>query len=567
LYGYSRDEAIGKNIRVLLQSRITDTERKNAIEELNAKGYFHNEYEYTTKNNETIFVLSTITTLYDDEHHVNGYVTIHRDITIRKNLENQLKKFNEELEEKVETKTHELTQVFERITDAFIALDKDWRYTYLNKATGEMIHRDPGTMIGKNVWQEFPDVVGSSTYMIFQQAMKEQRYMYNEDYYEPFDLWQENHVYPSPEGISVFIKNITERKKAEQEIIKEKNLSDSIINSLPGAFYLYNMEGKFLRWNKNFEKVTLYSGEEISKMHPLDFFADDEKEHLRLRIGQVFVNGVSDAEANFLTKTNKKIPYYFTGIKIEYQGQVCLMGVGIDDSGRVEAQRKIKETSEQLRELAGHLQDVREEERASIAREIHDELGQQLTGLKMDMYWLKDELGTTEESVNNQIQNILQLLDTAINTVRKISSELRPPMLDDIGLVESLKWYGKEFQKRFNIELVFKTGLENIHLLPKQSIALFRIFQESLTNVARHAHAKKVSSSLMYENNLLVLRVADDGKGFDSSQTAKKKTLGLLGMKERILMINGNFEINSKPGVGTEVIATVNIPVDAEIIL
>src|SRR5579871_5011223 len=213
MYGYKREEAIGMNLRVLLQSRITEAERKNAIEELTTKGYYHNEYEYTNKNGESISVLSTITTLYDSDHNITGYVTIHRDITARKNLEMQLKKLNEALEEKVKTKTAELTEVFERITDAFIALDKDWHYTYMNKATGELIHRDPVSMIGKNVWQEFPDVVGSSTYMIFQQAMKEQKYMHNEDYYEPFDLWQENHVYPSPEGISVFIKNITERKK------------------------------------------------------------------------------------------------------------------------------------------------------------------------------------------------------------------------------------------------------------------------------------------------------------------------------------------------------------------
>ncbi|MBS1932380.1 MAG: PAS domain S-box protein [Bacteroidetes bacterium] len=567
MYGYNHEEAIGKNISELLQSRISEEDRKNAIEELNEKGYYHSEFEYTTKYKESIFVLSTVSTLYDNDHKVNGYVTIHRDITIRKNLEDQLKKFNEELEEKVKDKTSELTEVFERITDAFIALDKNWCYTYLNKATGELIHRDPGSMIGKNVWKEFPDVVGSPTYMIFQQAMKEQKYMHNEDYYEPFDLWQENHVYPSPQGISVFIKNITERKKAEQEIIKEKNLSDSIINSLPGAFYLYNMEGKFFRWNKNFEKVTMYNSDEISKMHPLDFFDVDEKDYLRSRIGQVFVNGVSDAEANFLTKDNRKIPYYFTGIKLEYQGQPCLLGVGIDISSRVEAQKKIRQTSEQLRELAAHLQDVREEERASIAREIHDELGQQLTGLKMDVYWLRDELKPAEESAGKQIENILQLLDTAINTVRKISSELRPPMIDDIGLIESLKWYAKEFQKRFNIKVMFNTSMDSVHLSPKQSIALFRIFQESLTNVARHAQAKKVSASLLYENNLLILRVADDGKGFDNTQTAKKKTLGLLGMKERILMINGNFEINSNPGAGTEVIATVHTNAGAEIIL
>ena len=356
------------------------------------------------------------------------------------------------------------------------------------------------------------------------------------------------------EGIT---QDITARKKIEHEILKEKQLSDSLINSLPGAFYLYTQEGKFLRWNRHFEEVTLYSGDEIRRMHPLDFFDEDEKELMTQKINNVFIYGKDYAEAHFLLKTKEKIPYYFTGKAIEYEGKLCLMGVGIDISKTVEAQEKTRQTSEQLRQLAAHLQEIREEERAAMAREIHDELGQQLTGLKMDVYWLKEEMESPPKETVQQIEGILKLLDQTINTVRKIAAALRPPILDDLGLVEALKLYSRDFQKRFAIDIIFNTDLADVPISPKKSIGLFRIFQESLTNVARHADASRVVCSLERRGDNIVLKITDDGKGFDMEKAARKKTLGLIGMAERMLVMEGKCDISSRPGGGTEVLVTV----------
>ncbi len=358
------------------------------------------------------------------------------------------------------------------------------------------------------------------------------------------------------------ITDITERKIAEEEIQREKHLSDSIINSLPGTFYLCSKKGKFLRWNTNFEKVTQYSAAEIRQMKPPDFFAAGERYLVAAAAERVFLYGEETVETNLLLKSGGKIPYYFTGIAIEYEGETCLMGVGIDISERLEAQEKIKETSEQLRQLAAHLQEVREEERASMAREIHDELGQQLTGLKMDVYWLKEGLAPADKGTRQQVDTILTLLDQTITTVRKISAALRPFILDDLGLVEALQAHGREFQNRFGIAVTFTTDLEEIPVSPKMGISLFRIFQESLTNVARHAEATKVACTMTRRDNNIILSIKDNGKGFDPTKTAGKKTLGLLGMKERILMMEGKFDINSRPGAGTEIIVTVPLQPD-----
>lgn len=142
-------------------------------------------------------------------------------------------------------------------------------------------------------------------------------------------------------GLTVYVTNITQKVKAEKEITLEKKLSDSIINSLPGVFYLYNKEGKFYRWNENFEKVTGYSTKEMEDVHPLNFFDDDEKELLSERIENVFLSGEDNVEANFLTKNGSKIPYYFTGAAINYKGEECLLGVGIDISEQKKIEKEI----------------------------------------------------------------------------------------------------------------------------------------------------------------------------------------------------------------------------------
>jgi signal transduction histidine kinase len=207
--------------------------------------------------------------------------------------------------------------------------------------------------------------------------------------------------------------------------------------------------------------------------------------------------------------------------------------------------------------LTEHLQNIREEERTHIAREIHDELGQQLTVLKMDASWLNKKIITTDESIKEKLKDLLELLDGTVRTVRKISSELRPSLLDDMGLVAAMEWHLKEWEKRASVKTKFLIPSNDLPLTDAVKTGLFRIFQESLTNVARHANAKKVEVSLQRQNGSLILSIKDDGKGFDREKAANKKTLGILGMEERSFMMGGSYQINSKPGKGTLVVVSV----------
>jgi len=175
----------------------------------------------------------------------------------------------------------------------------------------------------------------------------------------------------------------------------------------------------------------------------------------------------------------------------------------------------------------------------------------------MDLSWINRKIKNADAEVKERITGTLKLIDETIKTVRKIASDLRPSILDDLGLVAALEWQSEEFEKRSGIKVYFRCSLTELTTGPQVAIALFRIYQELLTNVARHAHATEVSASLYTGNGQLHLAVTDNGKGFDVENKGNKKTLGLLGIKERTLLMEGKYEITSKPGHGTAVVVSV----------
>lgn len=218
----------------------------------------------------------------------------------------------------------------------------------------------------------------------------------------------------------------------------------------------------------------------------------------------------------------------------------------------------------ELREPSSHLQNIREKERAAIAREIHDELGQQLTALKMDISWLCDEVASGKKGdLDFRMMSATRLLDQTIHSVRKIATELHPGILDDLGLFSALEWQTREFERRFGIKTKFTTSLEDFPEVPGRSIALYRICQEALTNIARHSHASNVLVTLDPIGDRLLLRISDNGQGMKTGGGKQKKRLGLLSIKERVLMLDGEILIESVPDKG--VILSIIIPLQQEV--
>jgi signal transduction histidine kinase len=226
----------------------------------------------------------------------------------------------------------------------------------------------------------------------------------------------------------------------------------------------------------------------------------------------------------------------------------------------VELHRKnerLRESEDKLRRLAAHLISVREEERAHIAREIHDELGQVLTGLKMEVTWLAKRL--KEKPLIEKTDSMCKLIDSSVQTVRKIATGLRPEVLDEMGLVAAVAWQAKEFQKRTGIRCRTKLPPESAKLDLDISTTMFRIFQEILTNVARHSRATRVDIDLTLTGENLALEVLDNGIGIPAADLDGRKSLGLLGMHERALLFGGEVTISGTPGQGTRV--AVSIPI------
>jgi PAS domain S-box-containing protein len=212
----------------------------------------------------------------------------------------------------------------------------------------------------------------------------------------------------------------------------------------------------------------------------------------------------------------------------------------------------------QLRELTAYLQTAREEERAYVAREIHDEFGQTLTALKMDLSWLARRLPQRQTDLAAKVNAMAGLVDGAVNTVRRIATELRPGLLDDLGLVAAIEWQAQEFARRTGLTVELHLGDQDLALDRDLATALFRIFQEALTNIARHAAATRVEIELVHQPDLLKLVVADNGKGIEPAQILAPRSLGLLGMRERARALGGDVVIEGSPGQGTTV--TVHIP-------
>jgi signal transduction histidine kinase len=230
---------------------------------------------------------------------------------------------------------------------------------------------------------------------------------------------------------------------------------------------------------------------------------------------------------------------------------------------RTEAAEEIKLSSEQLRALSLRQQTLIEDERKRIALEIHDELGQILTGLKMEIHLLKNKIKknsfSAEEAaeLDAKVNTSLQLIDTTIAAVRRISTDLRPPILDDLGLVAAIEWQSRDFQRRTGIPCNLTTNVEIVNLSSDFSIAFFRIFQETLTNITRHAIAKNVFVKLERKNRNLILRVEDDGIGIQADNIDSGVSLGILGMRERARLIGGILNVfkGNKGGTVVELTA------------
>jgi PAS domain S-box-containing protein len=336
----------------------------------------------------------------------------------------------------------------------------------------------------------------------------------------------------------------------------------SIVNSSEDAIISKSLDDIITTWNKGAEKLFGYSssetiGKNISMLLPSERLNEEFEINEKIRAG----DSIEHFETERLKKDGDKIYVSLTvsPIKNVYGVIIGASKIARDITERREAEEKLHHSYENLRDLASHLQNIREEERIQIARDIHDELGQQLTGLKMDFTWLIKKIVVKDDVIEEKINEMIRLIDETIISVRRISANLRPNILDDLGLVTALQWHSAEVEKRFGIKINFVSEFDVVEVPVAIATGLFRIYQEALTNAVRHANAHEVSGTLQMVNNKIILQIQDDGKGIDLDNDLKKKSFGLLGIKERAFVMGGQYELKSSPGKGTQILVSVPV--------
>jgi PAS domain S-box-containing protein len=407
--------------------------------------------------------------------------------------------------------------------------------------------------------------------------------------------------------LGVAFEDVTDRIQAERTLRESEERFRLLVEGVQEyAIFQLDLEGNVVSWNAGAQRLKGYNSAEIIGQHFSVFYPQEDRMKDRPRAilaraardgrsedegwrvrkdgsrfwANVVITALRDSKGNLLgfakltrdTTENREKEEALTKanelleLRVEQRTAVLTRvnhEMRTEIAERQHAEEELRKSRDKLRALAARLQSVREEERTYIAREIHDELGQACTAIKMDLALIGRKLTKRQSALRAKVDSSIQLVDGTIVTLRKIASELRPRTLDDLGLPAALEAQAQEFESRTGIHCSVTLPPEPLMLDTDRSTAIFRIFQESLTNVARHAHATRVEARLQRENNRIVFQVFDNGTGFDPEVAKARKSLGLVGMQERALLLNGEFKTEGVPGSGTTM--TLTIPLSPSI--
>jgi PAS domain S-box-containing protein len=370
----------------------------------------------------------------------------------------------------------------------------------------------------------------------------------------------------------MLMMEISERKRVEDELRESEERYRTLFEESRDAIYITRRSGEIIEMNQYALDQFGYRREEILGNN-VDILYVYPRDRFRFQEEIEEKGFVRDFEVKLRTKDGTELDCLITStIRCSKNKDILgYQGIIRDITERKRADAELRSSRQTLREFSARLQAVREEEKHRISGEIHDELGQILTGLKLDLSWLRTKLRRARTSnsiqyyqqsydpIMEKLQSMILLTNRTIQTVRRIARELRPTILDHLGLLETMEWQAHEFETHTMIRCKVSSNFQDTGLLDQgQATAAFRIFQEALTNVARHAQATKVHVSLMCSDDVLILKVEDNGRGINPSEIYGAPSLGLLGMRERAMFLGGDLAIVGTPQKGTSV--TVRIP-------
>lgn len=571
--------------------------------------------------------------------------------------------------------------VLASVADSHIVFDRQWRYVYVNEAAVRSIGESREGILQQTLWQIFPDIVGSELEAAYRRAMDERVPVTLEYHYESTDTWWHNRFFPAAEGLAVFATDITESKKAAQDLreVEEKyrdifeNADEGIFQSTPqgqylvvnpalarmhgfdsqdellgckdisrevyvdpgrrdvfkrlleeqgsvrgfehqifrrdgskiwvsvnaravrdeagdvvyyegtvqditrrketgaalqeseeryralfenskDALYVHDLSGTYISVNRAAEKLSGYSRAEIIGRHFAEFIAPQHLRDVRENLcRKLETEGETSYEVETITKDGRRVPVEISSRLIYEHGiAVGIQGTARDITDRKRAQKALRTYSQRLIE-------AQETERQSVARELHDEVGQVLTAVKINLHSIQNTCKARE--CLPRVEEGLAIVEEALAHVRELSFNLRPALLDDLGLTAALRWYLDRYAQRTGMQTELSSDFDGERLPRELETACFRIAQEALTNIARHAQATKASIRFERSNGTLLLTVVDNGVGFDVNGFDQhgSSALGLRGMMERAQAIGGAIAMHSRPAKGTEIQARLPI--------
>jgi PAS domain S-box-containing protein len=362
--------------------------------------------------------------------------------------------------------------------------------------------------------------------------------------------------------VYTIVQDVTEKKHAEIKLRESETHFRELIENADDIIYETDPQGCFSFINPNAQRLLKHSIEEAIGQHFRMVIRPDWRERVESFYLAQFKarNPSSYFEFPVITKDGEEI-WLGQNVRMVVENNRVVKNQAFcrNITERRKWEQELEQSRKQLRELSNHLQTAREAERSKISREIHDELGASLTALKMDLSWHGDRLAKSDPKLAEKMADMINKVDECIGTVRKIATDLRPSILDNLGLWAAIEWQAQELQNRMKIPCDLKMSVQDLDMPQEEATAIFRIFQETLTNVARHSSATRVTIQVDATEHDVHMKISDNGKGMSEAELLNTQSLGLLGMYERAHTFGGEFSIRSEPGEGT--VVSVHMPV------
>ena len=555
LYGYRAEEVIGRPHSILVPPESADQVR-DILEEVR-RGHPEESYETVRvrKGGATVAVSVTASPIKDSTGSIVAISGIHRDITERKRAEEAL--------------LH-LAAIVDSSNDAVFSTDTARLIRTWNAGAERLYGYTAAEALGKNIDTLVVPPDEQAAVDVVRECLERGASAVR---YEGTRVRKDGSLVEiagtasqmrDPSGVLVgytaIVRDITERKRTEEALRQSETMFRLMAENATDIISRHAPDGTFLYVSPACRKLLGYDAEELVGRSPFEFIHPDDatattpsREALRQphSYSVTFRFRRKDGTYAWMETLGRAQFDQTTGAVTE------ISAVSRDVGERLQVEEQLVRQGKELRALARHLESVRDDEHVEMVRVIHDELGQALTALRLDLSWLGRKLPARSAALRRKLDEMTALTDGTIKASRRLVADLRPPILDDLGLVPALEWYLGTVEERTKVRARLDVAAEPLDVTGPAALTAYRIVQEALTNVARHAEAKHVTVRLGTRAGALLLEIADDGAGMGAGTAYSPRSFGIMGMRERALAHGGALEVGPSPGGGTIVRATI----------